>query len=185
MTLGPTAASSAAPRLWPWLLLLLLAALLLAGGWSYLEQRRGYLGLLERRISEVERRLADTDGSGAARTAAPARLVEDAAFKAASETLAAAELQSRLTTMIAAAGAELQSVRFLDAEDRPPFRMIRLRARFLADHGALREMLLAFDRHRPPLFPDLFSVQARESGTRLVVEMEVSALARIAEGEAD
>ena len=177
--------SPPAPRIALWLVALLVAGAAVAAGWTYLDQRRTYLDLLERRTAEMARRLAATGDTDRIRAKAPARRVGDAVFRAASETLAAAELQSRLTAIVGGAGARLESVRILDAEGvgaggkRSSLRRIRLRTRFVADHAALRRMLLAFENHRPPLFADSLSVEAREQGAILAVEMEVSALARI------
>ncbi len=170
-----------APRTWPFLLAATVGAGLLLGGWVHLEQRRAQLETLERQAEELEARLG-----GIERRNLP---VEDDAtrsqvFRAASVTLAAAELQSRLAAMIGGAGGELRSVTILPAEDREPFRLVRLRTVFGGDHAALRDLLLALEEHRPPVFADAFSVRAREGGRKLAIELEISALVRIGEDAA-
>lgn len=173
---------SAAPSvrrsaLWP-LLLILLVGLLAVAGWRYLEQRREQLRLLEKQSAELAQRLA----GGAPAPASPERGMDEV-LHADSEALAAADLQSRLMAMIAAGGAELQTVQILDAGDLPPFRIIRLKTRFLGDHEALRRVLLALEEQPLPLLADALSVRARQDGAQLLVDLEVSALAEITGGE--
>ncbi len=175
-------AVSAAPpvrrsALWP-LLLILLVGLLAVAGWSYLEQRREQLRLLEKQSAELAQRLAGGAPASASPGPSPGRGMEEV-LHADSEALAAADLQSRLMAMIAAGGAELQTVQILDAGDLPPFRVIRLKTRFLGDHEALRKVLLALEGQALPLLPDALSVRARKDGAQLLVDLEVSALAKI------
>ncbi len=171
-------------RVWPLPTAVLLAAGLLLGGGIHLEERRARLTLVERQVAELETRLARLDREPSSGAAGATEEVADILLRAESDTLAAAELQSRLTTMIAAAGGELQSVRILPAEDLAPFRLIRLETRFSGDHAALRELLLAVEREDPPLLADSFSVRARDGGEKLVIELAVSAPARVGESVA-
>jgi len=163
--------------LWP-LLPILLAALLAVAGWNYLEQRREQLRLLEKQSVELAQRLAGAAPAAVSPEPSPGRRMDEILY-ADSEALAAADLQSRLTAMIAAGGARLQTVQILDAGDLPPFRVIRLETRFLGDHEALRRVLLALEGQTPPLLPDALSVRARKDGAQLLVDLEVSALAKI------
>ncbi len=167
--------------LWPALSILLLGLLVLAG-WSYLEQRREQLRLLEKQSVELAQRLVG--GTPAAASSGTSRGPGgDEVLHADSEALAAADLQSRLTAMIAAGGAQLQTVQILDPRDLPPFRLIRLETRFMGDHEALLKVLLALEGQALPLLPDALSVRARKDGTQLVVDLQVSALAKITEKE--
>ncbi len=169
----------APPRVWPLLTAVLVGAGLLLGGGIHLDERRSRLALVERQVGELETRLARPERERASAAGAATAERPENLLRAESDTLAAAELQSRLTAMIAAAGGELQSVRILPVEDLAPFRLIRLETRFGGDHAVLRELLLAVEREDPPLLADSLSVRARDGGKKLLIELAVSAPARV------
>ena len=81
-------------------------------------------------------------------------------LKSASPSLAAAELQEKVKTILDENGAKVSSMQILSHKDEGAYRKVSVALQLTAPHSALKAMLYALESARPYLFVDNFSVRA-------------------------
>ncbi len=119
------------------------------------------------RIGDQRRAIDQLRGTTARETALATALKsnadgpDDFLVAAATDSSAAALLQSRLQALIEENSAQLVSLEALDGESQGPFRAIRVRAQFATGHNGLQRILHALEDGRPVVFLDNLTVNAR------------------------
>jgi hypothetical protein len=121
-------------------------------------------------LAERQEALARTRAELMARLASDPRPI-----RAASATLAVAELQSAFATLAEEAGVTVESTQILAAEQQGGFHRLRLRAMVETDHAGLRDWLFALAQSRPLLAVDSLTIRPRsQAADRLMAEIVVS-----------
>ena len=114
---------------------------------------------------------------------------QDGFLKATSDTLIAAELQTRIKSVADRAGVQLRSTQIVPARDENGFRRITARVEIMGNADALERVWYQMESGVPFLFIDTFDVEARQVPRRdrsqppmttLDVRFEVTAYARAA-----
>lgn len=171
--------------------LALLAAVLLTGGllawapvrWIAHQERR--LAELEAHIAELRERLAEREQLLAESRLLEAALGDDTlVLRAATEALAAAELQRLVSGAVRAQGGEVLTSQVLEPVDAPPFREIGLKLTLTADLEGLVGLLHAIESNRPLLLVRSLRLGpggVEGDGRRLATELELVGLAAKAE----
>lgn len=88
-------------------------------------------------------------------------VAEHAYLEGASESLVAAELQSRVKSAVQSNGGTLNSTQILDATTEAGFRRLAVRVRMSASTDALPKVLYALESSEPFLFIDNVDINAR------------------------
>ncbi len=114
---------------------------------------------------------------------------QDGFLKATSDTLIAAEMQTRIKAVADRAGGQLKSTQILPAREESGFRRITARVEVVGNADALERMWYEMESGVPFLFIDSFDLQARQVPRRdrtqpplttLDARFEVTAYARAA-----
>jgi len=84
----------------------------------------------------------------------------------ANEALAAAELQGRLNSVVAAVRGELRSTQILAARDEGAFRRVSIRGQIAVDLAQLQRVLYDLEAGSPFLFLDNVDIRARPAPAR-------------------
>ena len=87
-------------------------------------------------------------------------------LKASSETLAGAEIQSRLKTLFESVGAEQRSVQSLASETSEGFVRVTVRTQFTAESDALYQLLYQLETEAPLLFVDNLDIRRKQNRRR-------------------
>lgn len=152
----------------------LLAAVGLAGYSLAIEPLYLEYVQLQQSIDQSQRLLAKYRKLEAARAGLEADIAEaktrDARdgdyLSAASETLAGAEIQSRLKTLFESIGAEQRSVQTLASETADGLVRITVRTQFTAETGALYQLLHQLETEAPLLFVDNLDIRRKQNRRR-------------------
>lgn len=87
-------------------------------------------------------------------------------LSAASETLAGAEIQSRLKALFESVGAEQRSVQTLASETADGLVRVTVRTQFTAETGALYQLLHQLETEAPLLFVDNLDIRRKQNRRR-------------------
>lgn len=171
--LGAREEAERSGRWWLWPLCALVPLLAALWWWQQARELRG-----AREAELAARRALVQRAEALARTRAELadRLARDPRpIRAASPTLAVAELQGAFEALAAHAGVTVETTQILAAEKQGGFHRLRLRAGVATDHAGLRDWLFALERARPLLAVDSLDIRAGGGEEdRLVVEIVVS-----------
>lgn len=124
-----------------------------------------------RRTEALLRAFRERAVDTAALQEASARLRNDRSLRriyleADSETLAGARVQSRITSLIEAAGATLVTTQVLNGSDHDRFRRVTVRTQMRATVDQLRQIFHALETGRPYLFIDRLAVRTYSRSSR-------------------
>jgi len=139
-----------------------------------LEEMRGLIRRLERGAAEapaLQSELATLRANGD---------IASLTFVAASDAVAAANLQSTLSALAETKGGRLASTEYLAAQTEGQFRRIGVRVAITGDLAMLTALLAGIEAARPPLFVDNLEIHSSASGageghgpTSLAIAMDV------------
>jgi len=82
-------------------------------------------------------------------------------LQSSTESLAAAELQSRIKTSVEAAHGELRSTQILPGREEGGFRRVAIRGQIVVDMGSMQRMFYELEASAPFLFIDNVEIRAR------------------------
>jgi general secretion pathway protein M len=125
------------------------------------DQLRSTLGRnleVERRIAELKARLAELRKNQA---------YQPEFLHGANESLAAAQLQSRIKTVVESVRGELKSTQIVPGRDEGKFRRIIVRAQMVVSTPALQRIVYEVESASPLLFLDNVDVRAQPASTRI------------------
>jgi general secretion pathway protein M len=138
-----------------------------------------------RRFEELARRLPQLEA--ARKTVEQALAAQDGFLKAPNDSLAAAEMQARIKSIVEKNGGELKSTQTLPVRVENGFRRVTARVEVTGDDAALMRVWYDMEAGLPFLFIDDFDIEARPIPRRdrsqppiiaLDVRFELSAYAR-------